>query len=102
VHSVCSALRKEDSEVILLVFINILNVGVKETRPTYFQWSVGTGQGERAINLSIVYGLWKSGQATDDDYRYVVKLCREKIRKAKAQLELNLAAKVNNNVFIFL
>ena len=53
-------------------------------------------------NKRKVYGLWKSGQATYDDYRYVVKLCREKIRKAKAQLELNLAAKVNNNVFIFL
>ena len=40
-----------------------------------------------------VCGLWKSGQATSEDYRYVVKLCREKIRKAKAQLELNLDAK---------
>jgi len=31
-----------------------------------------------------VYGLWKSGPTTYDDYSYVVKLCREKIRKAKA------------------
>ena len=38
-----------------------------------------------------VYGLWKGGQATYDDYKYVVKLCMEKIRKAKAQLELSLA-----------
>ena len=44
-----------------------------------------------------VYGLWKSGQATYDDYRYVVKLCREKIRKTKAQLELNLITKVKDN-----
>ena len=43
------------------------------------------------------YGLWKSGQATYDDYRYVVKLCREKIRKTKAQLELNLITKVKDN-----
>ena len=32
-----------------------------------------------------------------DDYRYVVKLCKKKIRKAKAQLELNLATKVKDN-----
>ena len=44
-----------------------------------------------------VYGLWKSGQATYDDYRYVVKLCREKIRKAKAQLELSFATKAKEN-----
>ena len=44
-----------------------------------------------------VCGLWKSGQATSEDYRYVVKLCREKIRKDKAQLELNLATKVKEN-----
>ena len=43
------------------------------------------------------YGLWKSGQATYDDYRYVANMCREKIRKAKAQLELNLATKVKDN-----
>ena len=48
-------------------------------------------------NKRKVYGLWKSGQATYDDYRYVVKLCREKIRKAKAQLELSLATKVKGN-----
>ncbi|RLW96749.1 hypothetical protein EAI66_26110 [Escherichia coli] len=50
-------------------------------------------------NKRKVYGLWKSGQATYEDYRYVVKLCREKIRKAKAQLELNLATKVSNKYF---
>ena len=44
-----------------------------------------------------VYGLWKSGQATYDDYKYIVKLCRKKIRKAKAQLELNLATKVRES-----
>ena len=43
--------------------------------------------------------LWslESGQATYDDYRYVVKLCREKIRRAKTQLELNLVTKVKDN-----
>ena len=48
-------------------------------------------------NKRIVYGLWKSGQATYDDYRHVVKLCREKIRKAKAELELSLATKAKEN-----
>ena len=47
------------------------------------------------------YGLWKSGQASYDDYRYVANMCRDKIRKAKAQLELSLAtkAKVNSKCF---
>ena len=34
-------------------------------------------------NKRKVYGLWKSGQATYDDYRYIVKLCREKIEEPK-------------------
>ncbi|PKU40554.1 rna-directed dna polymerase from mobile element jockey-like [Limosa lapponica baueri] len=44
-----------------------------------------------------VYGLWKKGQATQEDYKSVVKLCREKIRKAKAQLVLDLALNVKTN-----
>ena len=43
------------------------------------------------------YLLWKKGRATQKEYREVVKMCREKIRKAKAQLELNLAAGVKRN-----
>ena len=35
------------------MFINILSVGIKETRPTSFQQSVWTGQGEMAINWSM-------------------------------------------------
>ncbi|KAK4816911.1 LOW QUALITY PROTEIN: hypothetical protein QYF61_024921 [Mycteria americana] len=38
-----------------------------------------------------VYDLWKKGQASQEDYKGVVRLCREKIRRAKAELELNLA-----------
>ena len=34
---------------------------------------------------------------TQEDYKDVVRLCREKIRKAKAQLELKLAATVKDN-----
>ena len=48
-------------------------------------------------NKRKVYGLWKSGQATYEDYRYVMKLFREKIRKAKAQLELSLATRTKEN-----
>ncbi|KAF1618604.1 UNVERIFIED_CONTAM: putative RNA-directed DNA polymerase from transposon X-element, partial [Eudyptes robustus] len=43
------------------------------------------------------YDLWKKGQAAQEDYKDVVRLCREKTRKAKAQLELNLATAVKDN-----
>ncbi|KAK4807004.1 LOW QUALITY PROTEIN: hypothetical protein QYF61_000333 [Mycteria americana] len=44
-----------------------------------------------------VYDLWKKGQATQEDYKDVVRLCREKIRRAKAQLQLNLATAIKDN-----
>ncbi|KAK4823010.1 hypothetical protein QYF61_024812 [Mycteria americana] len=44
-----------------------------------------------------VYDLWKKGQATQEDCKGVARLCREKIRRAKAELELNLAAAVKDN-----
>ncbi|KAK4815560.1 hypothetical protein QYF61_004077 [Mycteria americana] len=44
-----------------------------------------------------VYDLWKKGQATQEDYKGVARLCREKIRRAKTELELNLAAAVKDN-----
>ncbi|KAK4831891.1 hypothetical protein QYF61_020038 [Mycteria americana] len=44
-----------------------------------------------------VYDLWKKGQATQEDYRGVGRLCREKIRRAKAEPELNLATAVKDN-----
>ncbi|KAK4823371.1 hypothetical protein QYF61_001719 [Mycteria americana] len=43
-----------------------------------------------------VYDLWKKGQATQEDYKDVVRLCREKRRKAKAQLEFNLATAIKD------
>ncbi|KAK4810627.1 LOW QUALITY PROTEIN: hypothetical protein QYF61_007364 [Mycteria americana] len=43
------------------------------------------------------YSLWQKGQATQEDYKGVVRLCREKIRRAKAELELNLATAVKDN-----
>ncbi|KAK4828567.1 hypothetical protein QYF61_027657 [Mycteria americana] len=44
-----------------------------------------------------VYHFWKKGQATQEEYWDLVKSCREEIRKAKAQLELNLATVVRDN-----
>ncbi|XP_054053995.1 lymphocyte function-associated antigen 3 isoform X1 [Rissa tridactyla] len=44
-----------------------------------------------------VYHLWKRGQATQEEYRDRVRSYREKIRKAKAQLELNLAINIRDN-----
>ena len=44
-----------------------------------------------------VYNLWKRGQATQEDYKDVARLCRDKIRKAKTHLELNLATAVKDN-----
>ncbi|KAK0674966.1 LIN1 transcriptase, partial [Pygoscelis papua] len=44
-----------------------------------------------------VYHLWKKGQATQEEYRDLVRSCREEMRKAKAQLERNLAAVVRDN-----
>ena len=38
--------------------------------------------------------LWKKGQATWEDYKEVAKVCREEVRKEKAQLELRLATAV--------
>ena len=50
-----------------------------------------------------IYLLWKKGRATQKEYIEVVKTYREKIRKAKAQLEVNLDAgvkKKTRNSFI--
>ncbi|KAK4816199.1 hypothetical protein QYF61_012664 [Mycteria americana] len=44
-----------------------------------------------------VYDLWKKGQASQEDYKGVARLCREKIRRAKAELELNLATAIKDN-----
>jgi len=44
-----------------------------------------------------VHAMWKEGQATWEEYRNVVRACRDAKRKAKAHLELNLARDVKNN-----
>ncbi|KFQ61696.1 hypothetical protein N334_12538, partial [Pelecanus crispus] len=40
---------------------------------------------------------WKQGQVSWGEYREAAQLCRDGVRKAKAQLELNLARDVKNN-----
>jgi len=41
--------------------------------------------------------MWKEGQATWEEYRNVVKACRDATRKATVPLELNLARDVKDN-----
>ncbi|KFQ44814.1 hypothetical protein N333_11559, partial [Nestor notabilis] len=43
------------------------------------------------------YRRWKRGQAAWEYYRNVVREARDQVRKAKAQLELNLSRDVKNN-----
>jgi len=40
---------------------------------------------------------WKQGQVSCDEYRDVAWLCRDHVKKAKDQLELNLARDTKNN-----
>jgi len=44
-----------------------------------------------------VYHLWKKGQTTQEEYRALVRSCREEIRKAKTQLQVRLATVVRHN-----
>ena len=44
-----------------------------------------------------MYRRWKQGCVSWDEYRAVVRVCRDRIRKAKAQMELNLARDVKDN-----
>lgn len=41
--------------------------------------------------------MCKKGQATWDEYKDTVRVCRNEKRKAKAHLELDMARKVKNN-----
>jgi len=40
---------------------------------------------------------WKQGPVSSEEYQDAVKLCRDSAKKAKAQLELNIASDVKNN-----
>lgn len=56
----------------------------------------GTFAGTKA-GKKRVCNIWKKGQMTQEEYKDIVRSCRENIRKAKAQLELNLASAVKSN-----
>ncbi|GAB0204970.1 mitochondrial enolase superfamily member 1 [Grus japonensis] len=43
-----------------------------------------------------VYRMWKKGLATWEEYRNVIRVCRDATRKARAHLELNLARDVKD------
>jgi len=44
-----------------------------------------------------VYDLWKKGLAPQEDCKDVMRLYREKIKRAKDQLELDVATAVRDN-----
>ena len=44
-----------------------------------------------------MYGKWKQGCVAWEEYRAVVRVCRDRIRKTKAQMELNLVRDVKDN-----
>ena len=46
-----------------------------------------------------VYCFWKKGKADQEEYRGLVRSCREEIRKAKAQLEFSLATVLREKKF---
>ena len=56
-------------------------------RPAWLNRELLLGLGKKRR----VYQVWKKGQGTQEEYRALVRSCREEIKKAKAQLELRLA-----------
>lgn len=50
----------------------------------------------KQIPLYLGYDLWKKRQKTQEDYKNVMRLCSKKIRRAKVQLDLNLATAVKD------
>ena len=44
-----------------------------------------------------MYREWKQGCIACEEYRGFIQRCRDGIRKAKAQMELNLARDMKNN-----
>lgn len=52
---------------------------------------------EKQNKTKKAYLLWKKMEATQEDNKEVQRICREKIRKAKVQLELYLATGVKDN-----
>ena len=62
-------------------------------RPIWLNRELLLGHGKK----NRIYHLWKKGQVTQEEYRGLIRLCREETRKAKAQLKLSLAAVIRDN-----
>jgi len=43
------------------------------------------------------YKMWKQGQVTQEKYRHAVQSCRDGVKKAKTNLELNLSKNEKDN-----
>ncbi|KAK4809540.1 hypothetical protein QYF61_016972 [Mycteria americana] len=65
--------------------------------PAWLHRGFGWNAGEKGR----VYDLWQKGQGTREGYKGVVRVRRERIRRAKAQLELDLAAAITDNTKCF-
>jgi len=68
-------------------------IGDRGRRPVWMSWELLL----RLCKKKRVYVLWKMGQATWGDSKEVAEVCREEVRKAKAQFELRLATAVKEN-----
>ncbi|KAK4832285.1 LOW QUALITY PROTEIN: hypothetical protein QYF61_021684 [Mycteria americana] len=61
-------------------------------------WKYNTAERKQSRRfLECVEDNFLTQLATQEDYKDVMKLCREKIRRAKAQLDLNLATAIKDN-----
>ena len=69
-------------------------VSRKGMRPVWMNWELLL-----RLQKKRVYVLWKKGHASWGDYNEVAKVCREEVRKEKAQLELRLATAVKKKSF---
>ncbi|KFQ63342.1 hypothetical protein N334_13791, partial [Pelecanus crispus] len=67
--------------------------GKEGKRPTWLSRDVLV----KLKNKRELHRQWKQGQVSWGEYRETTQLCREEVRQAKAQLELNLARDVKNN-----
>ena len=56
---------------------------------------------QRLQEMKRIYLLWKKSQATRREYKEVIRMSREKIRKAKAKPDFNLATGIKENKNIF-
>lgn len=62
-------------------------IGSAEQR--FFSWNL--------VHKKGIYELCEKGQATQEYYKDVMRLCREKIKRGKAQIELHSATFVKDN-----